>query len=218
MAKRVAVVLSGCGNKDGTEITEAVSLMICLSSLGAELTYFAPNQEVHPKNFLTNETLPELRNVMNESARITRSQIRDLKELNASDFDALALPGGYGAALHLSTWAAQGSKCKINPELEKAIKDFHSTSKPIGAICIAPVIVAKALGSHQVTITIGDDKESIDELLKTGAHHEVCPVVDYITDRLNKVITTPAYMYPSAKPHEVFAGVQGLSKELIEMA
>lgn len=217
--KKIAVVLSGCGNKDGTEITEAVSLIVALSEKGAQITYFAPDKEMAPVNFLTNErSKMEKRNIMSEAARITRSQIQDLNSLVASDFDGLALPGGYGAALELSSWASKGSSCEVLPELSKAIVDFHKQSKPIAAICIAPTIVAKVLGKHGVTVTIGNDKETAQEIRKTGAEHADCPVADYITDRATKVVTTPAYMYGNARPHEVFTGIRGLVGEFLEMA
>lgn len=218
MAKKIAIVLSGCGNKDGTEITEAVSLMIALSSAGAEMKFYAPNQEFTPKNFLSNESLKEKRNIMLESARISRSEIQDLKLLKADQFDGLAFPGGYGAALQLSNWAEAGAKCQVHPDVEKAIRAFHLQSKPIAAICIAPTLVAKVLGPEGVSLTIGNDPETSKEIEKTGAQHESCPVTDYITDREHKVITTPAYMYGAAKPHEVFQGISGLVKEFIEMA
>lgn len=215
--KKIAVILSGCGNKDGSEITEAVSLIINLSKLGAEVEYFAPNEDFTAMNFVTNHELDNKRNMMIEAARITRSKIKDLELLNADHFDGLALPGGYGVAKNLSSWATHGSKCQVNPLVAKAIKNFHQQSKPIAAICIAPVLVAKVLGAHKVTVTIGDDKETIQEILKTGAQHEVCPVDDYVTDRECKVITTPAYMY-AAQPYQVFEGIAKLSKEFMEMA
>lgn len=215
--KKIAVVLSGCGNKDGSEIHESVGLIINLSQLGASVRYFAPSIEFTPTHFLTNQKMKEHRNVMLESARITRSQIEDIANLNAEDFDGLALPGGFGAALHLSNWADRGVNCDVNPHLEKAIVDFHKQSKPIAAICIAPTIVARVLGKHHVTLTVGEDSETSKAVEKTGAIHEVCPVEDYVTDRHHKVITTPAYMY-DAKPHEVFKGISGLAKEFMEMA
>lgn len=216
--KSIAVVLSGCGNKDGSEITEAVSLIIALNKMGAKLEYFAPDIDFTAKNFLNNQPLNEKRNVMMESARITRSHIKPLSDLNPDQFDGLALPGGYGAALHLCNWAAKGAACEVRPELQSAIEKFYKQSKPIAAICIAPVIIAKVLGKHRVTVTIGDDKETEMEIQKTGAVHEYCPVDDFITDRSCKVITTPAYMYDDAKPDQVFTGISGLAKELIEMA
>lgn len=215
--KKIAVVLSGSGNKDGTEITEAVSLIVNLSQAGADITYFAPNTEFTPKNFVTNQPLTEKRNIMLESARISRGQIKDLSELKANDFDGLAFPGGFGAALHLSNWAQAGAKCNVHPQVERAILDFYEQSKPIAAICIAPTLLAKVLGPKKVTLTLGDESETSKEAEKTGAIHEACPVTDYITDREHKIITTPAYMC-DAKPHEVFQGISGLVKEFIEMA
>jgi enhancing lycopene biosynthesis protein 2 len=218
MKKKIAVVLSGCGNKDGSEITEAVSLIISLSYLGAEMTFFAPNKNFQPMNFLSLKPMDQSRNVLEESARVCRGQIQALENLYSKDFDGLALPGGYGAATQLSNWAEKGARCQIETHLEKVIKDFHSESKPIAAICIAPVIIARVLGHHKVVVTVGKDPETVSELKKTGADHEECPLTDYITDRENKVITTPAYMYGNAKPHEIFLGIQGLVKEFLEMA
>lgn len=216
--KKIAVVLSGCGYKDGAEITESVSLLIALSQRGAKTFCFAPDKEFPAVNTLTNVPLSHARNAMAEAARIARSEIQDLKDLKAQDYDGLAFIGGYGAAKNLCDWASKGSHCHVLPEVENAIKAFHLQSKPIAAICISPVIVAKVLGSEKVTVTIGNDKETIAEILKTGANHEICPVDDYVTDRETKVITTPAYMYGSAKPHEVFQGISGLAQELVEMA
>jgi enhancing lycopene biosynthesis protein 2 len=216
--KKVAVILSGCGNKDGAEITEAVSLLIALSQNGAEYMCFAPSVEFEALNFINGEALGQKRNVLTEAARIARGQIQDLQTLDVKKYDALAFVGGYGAAKNLSDWAFKGSKCTVLPDVEKAIKTFHNETKPIAAICISPVILAKVLGPQHVTITVGDDKETIAEILKTGALHEVCPVDDYVTDRETKVITTPAYMYGNAKPHEIFKGISGLAKELVEMA
>lgn len=216
--KKVAVILSGCGNKDGAEITEAVSLLIALSQNEAESMCFAPSLDFEALNFITSQPLGQKRDVLTEAARIARGQIQDLATLDPKKYDAVAFVGGFGAAKNLSDWASKGAKCSVLPAVEKTIKAFHKDSKPIAAICIAPVLVAKVLGSEKVTVTIGEDAETIAEILKTGAQHEVCPVDDYVTDRESKVITTPAYMYDRAKPHEIFKGISGLAKELVEMA
>lgn len=215
--KKIAVVLSGSGFKDGTEITESVSLLIALNQAGAQVSMFAPNIEINSVNHLTGEKT-EKRNALTEAARIARGQVDDLKNLKETDFDALVMPGGYGAASVLCNWSTQGANCTVLPELEKIILDFYEASKPIGAICIAPVILAKVLGPKKVTLTIGDDPETISEILKTGAQHEECPVDDYITDRETKVVTTPAYMYGNSKPNQVFAGIFGLAHEIVEWA
>lgn len=216
MSKKIAVVLSGCGFKDGSEITEAVSTLITLSELGCAVKIFAPNHEILATDHLSGESSGK-RNILNESARIARGEIDDLKKLNVDQFDAVVFPGGYGAALNLCTWGKEGSKGSVLPEVQKAIEGFHSQNKPIGAICIAPALIAKILGQHKVTLTIGNDKETATEIEKTGAIHSNCKVDDFITDRENKVISTPAYMY-NAKPFEVFTGIRKALKELVEMA
>jgi enhancing lycopene biosynthesis protein 2 len=215
--KKIAVVLSGCGNKDGAEITEAVSLILCLSQSQVEMEFFAPDKEFTAVDFLTGKNL-EKRNVLHEAARITRSKISDIKNLNPAKFDGLAFPGGYGAALHLCDWASKGSKSSVDQNVETAIVQFHQQNKPIAAICIAPALIARVLGQHGVTVTIGDDKETAQEIEKTGAVHEVCPVTDYVSDRNHKVLSTPAYMYGEAKPADVFLGISKLVKEFVEMA
>lgn len=217
-SKKIAVVLSGCGNKDGSEITEAVAVIVALSQAGADLTFFAPNTNFAAKNFLTDEVTQENRNIMIESARITRGHIQDINSLVSRDFDGVVFPGGFGVALHLCTWALKGAGCDVNPDVEKVIQDFHREKKPIGAVCIAPALIARVLGQQGVTVTLGNDKETIQEIQKTGAHHETCPVEDFISDRDHKIVTTPAYMYGSAKPHQVFAGIQKMVNEFIEMA
>ena len=214
--KKIAVVLSGCGFKDGAEITESVSSLIALSELGAKINIFAPNLNVTSTNHLTGETDGE-RNVLSESARIARGNIQNLNKLNESDFDGIVFPGGFGAALHLCDFAKNGAKSKVLPEVKKNILNFHSSSKPIAAICIAPALIARVLGEFQVAVTIGNDSATAGEINKTGAQHVECAVTDYVTDRENKLITTPAYMY-EAKPHEVFTGIRRALTEFYEMA
>jgi len=215
--KKIAVVLSGCGHLDGAEITESVSLMIALSQLGAEVSYFAPNMTIESKNHSTGKiTIGDKRNILTESARITRGKSSPLNTLNAHHFDALIFVGGSGVAIHLSTWAFEGSKCHVLPEVSNAIDAFYSLKKPIGAICIAPVLLACTLGKNNISITIGNNKETIQEILKTGAFHADCPITGVIVDKKNKIVTTPAYMY-EALPHEVFKGITNLANEIIEL-
>lgn len=216
--KKIAVVLSGCGYLDGSEITETISLIISLNQAGAEVHCFAPDKSFSVTNHISKDMMNEDRNVLVEAARICRGEIKNLSNLSASNFDALAFPGGFGAAKNLSNWAEKGAQCEVLPDLKKIILDFYEASKPIGAICIAPVLLARVLGHKNPTLTIGNDLATAVEIQKTGAIHEECPVNDYITDRETKIVTTPAYMYDDAKPHEVFAGIFGLAHELVEWA
>lgn len=215
--KKIAVVLSGCGFLDGSEITEAISSLIALSETGASTVCFAPNIEYKATDHLGKSENPAIRNVLAESARISRGQIQDLKYLNEKNFDAVVFPGGYGAAKNLSSWASEGANCKLIPDVMRVITEFHKAAKPIGAICIAPALIAKTLGADGVTVTIGNDLATAIEIEKTGAHHVKCEVTDYVSDRDHKVLTTPAYMY-EAKPHEIYQGIRKLIFELVEMA
>jgi enhancing lycopene biosynthesis protein 2 len=216
--KKIAVVLSGSGYLDGSEITEAVSLLIALHQAGAQVTCFAPDLELSVMNHLGASPTSEKRSVLQESARIARGEVKNITDLHEKDFDAITFPGGYGAAKNLSNWAEKGAKCDVHPEVRRVILEFYNASKPIGAICIAPVLVARVLGDKKPTLTIGNDPGTAAELQKTGAVHEECPVDDYISDRETKVVTTPAYMYGEARPNEVFAGIFGLVHELVEWA
>lgn len=215
--KKIAVVLSGCGFKDGSEITEAVSTLIALSESGAQYRIFAPDNEFPSKNHLTGKE-DARRSALVEAARIARGKIQNINELKSKDFDGLAFPGGYGAASNLCSFSTKGAKAEIHPEIKRIISEFYKESKPILGICIAPALLALALGKEGITVTIGEDKGTASEIEKTGAQHENCLVTDYVTDRSHKVITTPAYMYDDAKPHDVFTGVRAAVRELVEMA
>ncbi len=215
--KKVALVLTGSGFQDGSEITEAVSSLIALTEAQAEYTVFAPELSFQATDHLTGDSL-ESRQAMAEAARISRGRVKNLSHLKAEDFDALLMPGGFGVALHLCSWAHDGANCQVLSEAERVLKDFHQQGKPIGAWCIAPALVAKVLGSHRVNVTIGDQREVAQEIEKTGAQHVNCPVDDFVTDRENKVITTPAYMYDGASAFEVFTGIRKATQELVNMA
>jgi enhancing lycopene biosynthesis protein 2 len=222
--KKIAVVLSGCGFLDGSEITEAISTLISLSELGAEAQCFAPDQDFPVAEYVESHgrkstaSAASSRNALEESARIARRHIKPLSELREKDFDGVVFPGGFGAAKNLSSWATQGAKTAVLPDVKRVITEFHRSSKPIGAICIAPTLVARVLGSEHPEVTIGEDAATAAEIEKAGAKHTKCAVDDYVSDRDHKILTTPAYMYDEAKPHEVFTGIRRMLGELVEMA
>lgn len=204
--RKIAVVLSGCGHTDGTEITEAISVLIAITEMGASYVCFAPEGGV-------GDSTP-----LEMSKRIARGQVQPLSKLKTSDFDGLVFPGGSGAAKRLSDFAERGARATAIPEVTRVITEFHAQSKPIGAICIAPVLIALTLGKLSVELTVGENGETAAEIAKTGAQHTVCPVTDYISDRDNKVLSTPAYMYDKASSFEVFTGIRKMIRELVEMA
>jgi enhancing lycopene biosynthesis protein 2 len=237
--KKVALILSGCGYLDGSEITETVSALICLAELKAEVVFFAPETSVSQEKALLESTMPQSSTLqssvsgystlessilqsstffMEESSRITRKQVLPLRELDSKNFDGLVLPGGYGVAKHLSNWAERGPCCEVLDSVRRVITSFYEESKPLCAFCIAPAIVAQVLGSKKITVTLGLDPAVARFAQPTGAYFELCPSEDFITDRLHKIISTPAYMNETATAFDVFTGIKKALCEFIEMA
>ncbi|MBF0106954.1 MAG: isoprenoid biosynthesis glyoxalase ElbB [Deltaproteobacteria bacterium] len=217
MQKKIAVVLSGCGFLDGAEIHESVLTMLHVTKSGAALHCFAPDiKQTTVTSHLTRDSLGESRSVLAESARIARCDIGDLKKLDAKDFDAVIFPGGFGAALNLCNFGTKGADCTVHPEVERVINAFHQAKKPIGAICIAPAIVARVLGNKGVELTIGTDPGTAQTLEKLGARHVNKKVTEIHYDEKNRVATTPAYML-AQNIAEVDAGVSRLVAKIIEV-
>lgn len=217
--KRVGVVLSGCGFLDGAEIHEATLTLLALDRRGAQVVAMAPNvEQMHVVNHSAGQPAQgERRNVLVESARISRGNIRDLADVQADELDALVFPGGYGAAKNLSSFATEGKNLKIHPEVERLILQLNQAGKPIGFICIAPAIAAKTLGHLSPTLTIGKDKDTAAALEALGAKHVERGVEDIAIDEKLKLVSTPAYMLgPSIAP--VAAGIDKLVSALLEMA
>lgn len=220
MQQTVAVVLSGCGVFDGSEIHEAVSTLIHLSRLGADVHCFAPDTD-QPSvvNHLTGEPAPDQRNILVESARIARGHVKPLATCNTNDFDAVFFPGGFGAAMNLCNFADKGADCTVNTDVERVLNEFHDAGKPIGMCCIAPVIAAKTFGkSGGVTLTLGDDSEASKAAESMGATHKQAGVTETVTDGPNHLITTPAYMHGSAPIHQVFDGIGHMVEQTLAMA
>jgi enhancing lycopene biosynthesis protein 2 len=217
--KHVGVILSGSGFLDGAEIQEATLTLLFLDRRGAKVTAMAPNvAQMHVVDHVKGQPASgENRNVLAEAARITRGAIADVKAVKASDLDALILPGGYGAAKNLCTFATEGVKLQVNPDVERLVRAMAAAGKPIGFICISPVIAAKVLGSKKVKLTIGNDPATAAALNALGAVHVDALVDQIVVDEKNKVVSTPAYMLgPSIAP--VSAGIEKLVSAVLEMA
>lgn len=190
---KIAVVLAGNGVFDGAEIHEATLTMYSIVKHGATYEIFAPNiNQHHVINHITGEEMPEKRNVMVEAARIARGKISDLADFKASDFDALIFPGGFGVAKNLCSFAFDGADCTINPDVENAIKNMIELKKPIGALCIAPVLLARIL--NEVELTIGQDKDTAQALKTMGAKHIETTHGELVIDKKYNIVTTPCYM------------------------
>ena len=216
MSKKIAIILSGCGNKDGAEIHESVMTLWAIHKHGADYQCFAPDiPQHHVLNFITNQEMEEKRNVLIEAARIARGNIKNLAEYNADDFDALVIPGGLGVAKNLSTFAFDGPHCLINEEVERAVKDTAARRKPIGALCIAPAIIARILGD--VEVTIGEDSATEAAITQMGASHSKTTHGEIIIDTEKKVVTTPCYML-DARVDQIGEGAENLVLAVLDMA
>lgn len=213
--KQVAVILSGCGVYDGAEIHESVLSLLAIARQGAEYTIFAPDvDQFHVINHLKGEPSNEKRNVLVEAARIARGAIKPLSEYAAVNFDALILPGGFGAAKNLSTVAFDGPNCTVENETERAVKDTHAAGKPIGALCIAPAVITKILG--EVTVTIGQDEGTAQAIEAMGGNHMTTNHGEVVVDEANKIATTPCYML-DANILQIAEGADNVVKAVLEM-
>ncbi|PLX89159.1 MAG: isoprenoid biosynthesis protein ElbB [Desulfuromonas sp.] len=196
MAK-VGVVLSGCGVYDGSEIHEAVCTLLALDRAGAEAICMAPDVDQAVVNHLTGEEIPGAsRNVLEESARIARGNIRNITDVKAGDLDALIFPGGFGAAKSLCSFATKGTECTANPDVARLVREVVAANKPLAAICIAPALIARILGDDKraPSLTVGTDPATAEALETMGAQHVNCPVTEFVVDKDNKLVSTPAYM------------------------
>lgn len=212
--KKIAVILSGCGVFDGAEIHEAVLSMLAIQKNGAEYQLFAPDIfQYHVINHITGEEMDEKRNVLTESARIARGNIKNLKEYKAVDYDAILLPGGYGVAKNLCNFAFKGSSMEINEEISKALLETHKQGKPVGAMCISPVILAKLLPACE--LTIGNDEGTANLINEMGATHVQAEFTEVIADKKNKVFTTPCYMLNSSIT-QIATGTENLILEILK--
>jgi enhancing lycopene biosynthesis protein 2 len=216
MGKNIAVVLSGCGVYDGAEIQEAVLSMYSIKRYGASYQVFAPNiNQHHVINHLTGEEMNETRNVMVESARIARGNVLPIEDYEVQNFDALLFPGGFGAAKNLSSYAFKGANMEVLPSVKKVIQDTHAAGKPIGVLCIAPVLIAKIIVGAE--LTIGVDTNTSKHVEEMGAVHKNTSHAEVIYDSKNKIISSPCYML-DATIDQIGAGADKVVAELVALS
>ncbi len=212
---RFAVILAGCGNKDGAEIHESVLTLLSIDRAGHQYQCFAPDvPQARVLNFLTNAEMSEKRNVLLEAARIARSKIKPLSDFHQEDFDILVMPGGNGVAYNLCTFALDGDRMAVLAEVESAVRAMHKAGKPIGALCISPVIIAHVL--KQVSVTFGKDEKINAMFQKSGTKTVNTDARGIVVDQKNKIVTTPCYML-DARISEISEGIEKLIQQLIKM-
>lgn len=212
---RIGVILSGCGNRDGAEIHEATLTLWAIHKHGAEYQCFAPDMlQHHVLNHISGEEMDERRNVLVEAARIARGRIRDIRQCNPDELDGLIFPGGLGAAKNLCTYAIDGPACSVNEDVARIVKAMHAAGKPIGALCIAPVILAKVLGRGE--LTAGHDPATAADLEAMGAKHTGTTHGEIVVDRTNRIVSTPCYML-DARVDQIAQGAENLVKAVLEL-
>lgn len=223
--KNVAVVLSGCGVYDGTEVHEAAACLAALTRAGLEPVIYAPDKlQAHVIDHQSGSPMDQERNVLNESARIARGPVEPLTQLKADSADALVVPGGFGAAKNLSDFGFKGAEMQVDPEVQRILQDFHGAGKPIAMCCIAPIIAAKVFGDQGVNLTLGksgDESQwpyggSLEAAASFGASVNPKEVSEVCVDSKMKIVTSPAYMY-NGKFHEIQDGVTKMITELIKL-
>ena len=220
MAKKIGVLLSGCGVQDGSEIHEATLTLLELDKLGAEIICIAPSKQAEVVDHAKGQPVPERRNTLIESARISRGQIVDAARARAKELDGLIMPGGMGAAKNLSNFVLRGSGCTVDTSVGKLIAGLCDLKRPIGAMCIAPVTLAAALRDIDVLgvkVTVGNDPDTAAKINEMGQVHVDCPVDEVVVDEEHKIVTTPAYMLASSIK-EVQPGIAKLVRTVFDMA
>ncbi|CAN2387803.1 ES1 protein homolog, partial [Pristimantis euphronides] len=223
-AAKVAVVLSGCGVYDGTEIHEASAILVHLSRAGAEVKMFAPDiLQMHVIDHTKGEASQESRNVLVESARIARGDIKALSQLNVQDHDAVIFPGGFGAAKNLSSFAVEGESCCVHDDVQRVLQDFNKAKKPIGLCCIAPVLAAKVIPG--VEVTVGQEEEqggkwpyagTAKAIQALGGKHCAKELHEIHVDKTRNVVTTPAFM-GHVPLHTIFDGIGAMVSNVIKL-
>ena len=215
---RFAVVLSGCGRADGSEIHEAVTALLAIDKAGCTYQCFAPDIEQSAViNHLNSEKMEERRNVLIESARLARGNIKSLAELDVKKFDCLLFPGGLGAITNWCDFAKSGVNCKIETSINYVIEEAYHNNVVIGAMCIAPVVIAKVLGKYGIKVTIGNDKTVAEAITQTGAIHENTKVNEACVDEEHYIVTTPAYMLAKSIK-EVSEGADAMVNAMVRFA
>jgi enhancing lycopene biosynthesis protein 2 len=214
MDKKFAIIIGGCGHRDGSEIHETTMTMLAIEKNGATYEMFAPDrQQYHVINHLTGEEMAENRNLLVEAARIARGDIKSLDDFDINNFDAVIFPGGFGVAKNFFNYAFKGAKATVDPQIEQVIKTVYASEKPIGALCIAPVLLSKVL--NDITVTIGNDEATAQDIVKMGSTNINTSSGEVISDKRNRIFSTPAYML-DATIADIAEGADNLISNMLD--
>ncbi|MDR1878524.1 MAG: isoprenoid biosynthesis glyoxalase ElbB [Bacteroidales bacterium] len=215
MNKKFAIIIGGAGHRDGSEIQETIMTMLAIEKHNSTYELFAPDRtQYHVINHLTGEEMAENRNMLVEAARIARGKIKSLDDFNVLDFDAVIFPGGFGVAKNFFNYAFKGVKATVDEQIEQVIKEIRAVNKPIGALCISPVLLAKVL--QGITVTIGNDDATAHDIELMGSHNINTSAGEVISDKINKIFTTPAYMLNASGISDIAEGADNLITAILD--
>lgn len=215
----MAILLCGSGFKDGSEIREAVGVLWALSQQSVGAQCFAPDgEQADVVNGLSGKPMAaEKRNMLIESARIARGDVLPITQLDVRQFTGLIIPGGFGVAKNLCNFASLGSKGTVCADVTKVLEAFLAARKPVGAVCIAPAVLALAFKGRELELTVGPTSEASQEIEKLGHKHFVCRPDRCHVDSTHAIVSTPAYMYDKAPLHEIFDGIRMMVAEMANL-
>lgn len=212
---KAAMILSGCGVFDGSEIHEATILLLVLAQMGYQVDFFSLNQEMDEAiSHITQRPLHLAMNIMEMSARIARGEISDMQKLQAQDYDLLAVPGGYGVATNFSNFAKLGVHCMVDPQVARVIEEFFEKKRWIVGMCIAPMILAKVLNQKSVKMTVGDQENDLKQLSALGVQAVKCSANQGCLDEINRIYTAPGYLANKSNPATIYQSLQKLREVL----
>ena len=218
--KKIGVVLSGCGHQDGSEIHEAVFTLQALDKSDVDVIIMAPDMDqFHVINHLNGEEeISESRNILVESARIARGEVVDVATISGQQLDALIFPGGTGMAKNIFDYSMAGINCTVIPDVQRLVVEVLEANKPLGAICIAPVMVAKILEylGRTGTVTGGFNDNINNDIRAMGIDTIEVGAEDIVVDEENKIVTTPAYVEAKSMS-EAFIGIEKLVNKVLEL-
>lgn len=214
----IGVLLSGNGVYDGAEIQEAVLTLLAIDEMGWNAVCISVDKpQHHVINHLTGEVMDESRNMLVEAARIARGQITPIDSISPADIDALVIPGGFGSAKNFTSWAFDGPESTILPEVKLLLVNLVNVGKPIVALCVSPVVVAKAFEGSSIhpTLSLGSASESSpydinsfnEGLRATGAIAQERTIREVLIDPTNRIICAPCYMM-DARITEINANIK----------
>ena len=216
---KIGVVLAGCGAQDGAEIHESVITLLALDRAGADVRIMAPDMDqFHVINHFNGETMEPPRNILVEASRIARGNIVPVGTVNGDELDALIFPGGTGMAKNLFDYAMTGPNCTVISDVERLVREIIEAGKPLGAICIAPVMVAKILQNmgRKGKVTGGCNELINADIQTMGIEAEQAGAEDIVVDEKNKIVSTPAYVEANSIM-EVAEGIEKLVSKVLEM-